>query len=354
MKFALCVPQEFYEHYHAHPFEISGLLQWAKVLDGDVTMITDDHSKYDVIMTNVSSTESEYISVLRQEVPDAKIIACFDYGFSVVNQYFLNLDRVKQVMNRSDHIFSVNKNQVEWMKLLFPDKDIRYIPHPTDTENMRRYRRPLETKEPNTVAAFWHQYDNYQLQPLEVLKAVERRVGHPLFKVLVGLKSRIMQQQGVNVLTHSFPVVSDDYPEASLRGQPLDPELMKSITRAPKGVSWDSVLPYMGVEGWYSALSTFPVALDMYTVDSIGRFGMDCAGVGVPLVASSKQDTSKLLWPLTTIDPFEPFPAVAFTAKLLKDSEFMHRTLKIADKNLENYGFAKSKERMMRVLEESQ
>src|SRR3990167_732314 len=350
-KFCLVVPEEFKTHYNQHPFEITGLLNWAKVLNGDVKVITEDHSNYDWIMTNVSSTESEYISYLRQEVPDAKIIACFDYGFSAVNQYFLSLQRVKQVMERADVVFSVNRNQQEWMKLILPDKDIHYIPHPSDTQNILKFRKKPEDRTEG-VCAMWHEYDNYTVQMFEVLKAVERKLGKPLRKTLIGLKSRKMQEKGMRVLASNIPIVSNDYPEVALRGQPLDPEIGKVIERSPPGVGWDVAFPYMGVEGWYDTLSRYRAALDLYTVDSVGRFAIDCAGVGLPCIASTKQDSSKLLFPFTTVDPFIPTAAVQFMTKLLRDETFYLRVENTALKNVKHYGFEKSRERIMTVLEE--
>ena len=352
MKFCLIVPQEFYEHYHQSPFEISGLLNWARVLDGEIRMINHpDIDQFDTIMTNVSSTESEYISVIRQVNPDAKIIACFDYGFDVVNQYFTNMDRVKQVMERADIVFSVNRNQVEWMKVLLPEKIINYVPHPTDIANVMKFRRERKDRETGHIAAMWHQYDNYQVQSLEVLKAVERKLKRSLRKVLIGLKPRFMLEHGITVAAAGIPIINEQYPDESLRGKPLDPDLPQIVSRAPPGVSWDTVLPYLGVDGWYSNLSRFEAALDLYTTNSVGRFGMDCAGVGIPLVASDRQDSSKLLWPFTTVDPFVPLPAVTFVSKLLNNAEFYERVERMALKNLGHYGFEASRERMMRVLE---
>ena len=351
MKFALCVPSEFFDHYHSHPFEISGLLQWAKVLKGDVVRIIDDLTPYDTIMLNFSSTENEYGSMIRQVNPDAILIGLFDYGFDVVGSYFVNLERIKTVMNRCDIIMSVNKNQVSWMKLLLPDKPIHYIPHPADTENMLKFRRKKEDRTLG-LGSMWHQYSPYDLQMLEVLKAVEKRLKKPIRKTLIGLKPRIMLEKGMKVVSSTMPIVPDDYPDEKMRGQPLDPGLPQIIQNAPPGIGWDGVLPYFGVEPWYNFLSQFEVCLDMYVTNSIGRFGIDCAGVGVPLVASNRQDSSKLLWPFTTVDPFVPGPAIDFVTKLLKDADFYDKTERVAFKSLHHFGFAKSRERMLRVLGE--
>ena len=352
MRFCLIVPEEFYTHFHQFPFEISGLLNWARVLGGEIRQINHgDLDQFDTIMTNVSSTESEYISIIRQVNPDAKIIACFDYGFDVVNQYFTNMERVKQVMERADIVFSVNRNQVEWMKVLLPEKIVHYIPHPTDIDNVVKFHRERKDRESGHIAAMWHQYDNYQIQSLEVLKTVERKLKRKLTKVLVGLKPRIMLERGIVVAAAGIPVIAENYPDEKLRGQPLDPDLPKIINRAPMGVAWDTVLPYLGVDGWYSGLSRFEIALDLYTTNSVGRFGMDCAGVGIPLVASDRQDSSKLLWPFTTVDPFVPMPAITFVSKLLSNAEFYERVEQTALRNLKHFGFPASKERMMRVLE---
>ena len=353
MKFALLVPEEFAVHYRQHSFEISGLLNWARVLNGDILMITEYSGGYDWVMTNVSSTESEYISFIKQVDPEAKVICCFDYGFDIINQYFANLDRIWTVMNRADVIFSVNKNQKEWIETGLRnrgfDKPIHYIPHPADTENMLKFRRKKEDRTLG-VGAMWHQYADYNLQMLEVLKAVEKKLKKPFRKTLIGLKPRIMQERGMKILSSTIPMVRDDYPDEKMRGQPLDPGLLQIVERCPPGIGWDGCLPYFGVEPWYSFLSQFQVCLDMYVTNSIGRFGIDCAGVGVPLVASNRQDSSKLLYPFTTIDPFEPEGAVNFVAKLLKDQDFYDKTERVAFKNLDHFSFRKSRERMMRAL----
>ena len=350
MNFALVVPSEFAEHYRQHKWEISGLLNWAKVLNGDLLQINEFAGGYDWVMLNISSTEPEYISVVKQIDPDAKIVTVFDYGFDVVSDFFGDLTRIKQLMSRADAIFSVNRNQVAWMQTLLPDKIIHYCPHPADIENMMKFRKKKEERTMG-VASMWHQYQPNTVQQLEVLKAVERKLRHPIQKTLIGLKSRLMREQGIPVLSSSFPMIADDYPDEKVRGQPLDPELYKIWQRTPPGVSWDGVLPYMGVEPWYHFLSQFSVCLDMYTVNSIGRFGIDCAGVGIPLVASNKQDSSKLLYPFTTVDPYAPEGAVTFLAKLLANDDFYEKVQRVAEKNLPHYGFAKSKERMMRILE---
>ena len=137
-KGALVVPEEFATHYRAHAFEITGLLCWAKAMDWDVLRIDEDIGGYDVYMTNISSTETEYISVIRMAEPGAKVVACFDYGFDVVGQYFSNLERVKTVLKRADRVFSVNKNQMAWLRLMMPDKKVAYCPHPADVENIRK------------------------------------------------------------------------------------------------------------------------------------------------------------------------------------------------------------------------
>jgi len=351
MRFCLVVPEEFASHYRSMPFEISGLLNWARVLGGDVKRIDEDLSGYDVFMTNISSTEIEYISVLRMLEPDAKIVACFDYGFDVVNQYFTNIDRVREVMSRADRVFSVNRNQMEWMRLMLPDKVVQFVPHPADTENMVKFRRRPDDRDLG-VGAMWHQYDNYQLQGLLVLREVEKRTGLRLNKVFLGAKGKFMAEAGVRVLAASTLVADGQDVPAAERGKPIDPYTDKYVQLVPRGIGWDGVMPYVGVTMWYETLARFRACLDLYTVNSIGRFGIDCAGAAVPLVASNRQDSSAVLWPQTTVDPFEPWGAIRAMCRLLTDPEHYARVEAAAAKALQHYGFARSRERMLRVLDE--
>ena len=349
MKGALVVPEEFAQHFRRHSFEISGLLQWGPVMGWDVKMINEELSDYDFYMVNFSSTETEYASVLRQINPDAKIVACFDYGFSVVNQYFSNLQRIREVMNRVDAVFSVNKNQQKWMELVLPETQIHYIPHPANVQAMAQFQRPSVQRD--GVAFCWHQYDNNQIQGLEVLKAAERRLKKPLKKAIIGLKSGYLVQHGIVVVASDYAKIPDNYPDLELRGKPMDPTLLQCLSAAAPGVGWDVAIPYMGVENWYETLSRFELAVDLYTVNSIGRFGIDCAGVGTPLVASDMQDSSKSLWPLSTVDPFSARSAVDMTVKIISNEEFRRKRVQFAMGNVENqYGFAKSRARMEAVL----
>ena len=349
MKFGQVVPAEFKKHHDAHAFEITGLLNWVKVLKGDVLTINEDLTPYDVLLTNVSSTENEYISLIRQENPDATIIACFDYGMEAINTYLTSVERIKQVMQRADHVFSVNKNQRAWMKYLLPGRTIHYMPHPTDVENVKKFRRS-ENQRGKGIAVMWHQYDNYQIQSLEVCRGVERELKRTLTKTLIGLKTEYMKQHGIGTVSANIPVILDTHPDPKLRGRPLDPNLPEVVTMAPPGIGWDMVLPYFGVDSWYSLLSEFDLAIDLYTISSMGRFGIDCAGVGIPAVVSDKQDSS-MLYPETTVDPYWPDKAIEAARRLITEDHFRERVMREADKRLHNFGFGESKRRFERIIE---
>ena len=345
MKGALVVPSEFAEHSRAHGWEISGLLNWGPAMDWDILQINEDLGGYDVYLTNVSSTETEYIPVIRMAAPDAKIVACFDYGFDIVGDYFLTLERVKRVLSWADRLFSVNRNQLDWLRTILPDRKIAHCPHPVDVEHASAYRRPPEGRDLG-VAAMWHQYDNQHVQSLEVLRAVEREIGRPIHKVLVGLKGRHMAERGMRVPTSAVAMTDD-----GKGGQrPLDPDSGRYTVEAPPGAGWDGVLPYVGVQPWYDSLSRFRAALDLYTVNSIGRFGMDCAAVGVPLAASNMSDSSDVLWPQTRVNPFEPRGAVRVLSRLLTDREFYGQVERIAVGKVAFYNFERSRQRMEEVL----
>lgn len=348
MKFVLVVPEEFVSHYRQFEHEIAGLLNWARVLGGDVKMVNEDLNGYDTYMVNISSTETEYISVIRMLEPDARIVACFDYGFDIVNQYFTNLERIKQVLSRADIIFSVNKNQEKWMKVILPEKKTYYCPHPADMEAVKKYRKPREARDLG-VAAMWHQYDNYHIQSLEVLKAVERKTKQEVNKCLIGLKGRFMIDHGMVIPSASAPTIEN----GAQTGQYVDPDMEKYVQLVPKGVAWDGVLPYVGVNMWYDFLSRFQVTLDLYTINSIGRFGIDCAGVGVPCVASTKQDSAHILWPQTRVNPFEPAGAIDCVARLLTDPVYYDSVVRTANNRMDYYGFKQSKDRMMEILDEN-
>ncbi len=371
-RFALVAPEEFVQHFFQHEGkEIAGLLNWVNVFKGDILTINQDLTPYDTIMTNVSSTESEYVSLIKQENPDARILACLDYGVSVLDDYFVSLERVWQVLSRSDILFSVAKLQSEWVRLALEnrgyDLQVHRIPHPIDIENVMKYRRPREARVPYSVAYHIHQYDHRQLLPLEVLKAVERKLQHPLRQSIVGIKSRIWAERGYQVPASSWPIISSEHPDPKLHGMPIDPELLCQggqgcvlqpqrphapvIQQVPRGVGWDLAIPYLGVQGYYSYLAENYVAYDAYTIDSIGRFTMDTSAVGVPCVGSNVTDSAKLLYPFTTVNPMSSTDAVNALVKLYKNEEWYSRVENTAMKNLKHYSFEESKRRMLNALE---
>src|SRR6266571_882035 len=288
MKGTLVCPGEFVQHYRSNPFEIAGLLGWCGAMKWDIHTITEDIADYDIYLTNVSSTELEYVSVLRQINPDAKIIVCLDYGADVLDSYFASLERVWQIMGRADYIFSVNLNQKEWVEAGLRNRGImtqvHYIPHPCDIDSMLRFRRPREARTQG-IGAMWHQYNQNDLLMLEVLKSVEKKLKRPIEKSLIGLKTSFMRHRGPGcglegekcphhgmiVQASRIPIVGPDHPDAKLHGAPIDPNLPYTVQQTPPGVGWDIAIPYMGPEGWYSLLGGYQVCLDMYQIESIGR-----------------------------------------------------------------------------------
>lgn len=372
MKGTLVVPEEFASHFRMHSFEISGLLSWSPAMGWDVRTINEDLSEYDTFLTNFSSTETEYGSVIRQIVPDATIIGCFDYSFELIGDYFSNMERVRQVMSRLDHVISVSKDQRPWIQMFLENAGwkgtVHYVPHPTDISNMLKFRKKREERTEG-VACFYHQYESQNLQMLEIMKAVDRKLKRHVPRLLIGLKSRIAVEKGLQFFSSSIPIVSNDYPDVALRGKPIDPEMTcaggpscnvpqlrgghpQIIQPCPPGMAWDSVLPYLGVEPYYDALSRFTAALDPYTIHSIGRFNLDCAGVSVPLIASTYTDSGKLLFPFSTVNPHDPIQTVEMVTKVLLDKkDFQAHIDEVATRNLRHFGFAKSRERMMAILE---
>ena len=351
--FCLVVPQEFYDHYQDtkrnKSFEVTGLLNWANIFSNNpngkpsIAVITDDLTDYDVIHTNVSSTELEYLRPIRFQNPNAIITTNLDFGISTWQQYFISMDMVVDVLKDSDFIFAVEPAQSEWLKNM-TGRDVTFMPHPTDIDAV--YRHILEPDKDRsmvnidntipTVAVQWRQYENNHILPFEIINNMKRRYQ----KILFGVKPRICIKENYNFPTQGIPINSST-------GKP-DPELQKLCIPHPQG--WDLVFPFLKPRDFYGVLGNCNIGLDLRTTLSYARFPIDCAMVGIPCVTSMACDSGLRLFPDIQCDISEPTTIADTITKLTTSPSHYNHTVSYAKNHLQYYSMDKCRERYLDMI----
>jgi len=361
MKYAMVVPKEFKMHYEHTPFEISGLLNWARAMKGDVVTVDDDLSQYDILHCNLSSTEINYPYKCRMENPDAVIVGNLDFAIDVLQQYFSAiegevptknfpssylLDTIKSI----DIVLSVEPTQSKWLNMMVGDvKTIHHVPHPTDVAAVLGYVNKIPPVEHDptvcNVAVEWHQYEHNHILPLQILNAAQRKLDSAgnkitLVRKLMGVKPKFCTEGGIR-----FPVQSGIKLPAFMQdlvalGMPhLIP--LHSINgniefiNADDGCHyWDDIVPYLAPMEFYQELIKSDVALDLYTIFSLGRFQMDSAICSVPSVVSDRSYSGNRLYPYTSVSLREPGVIVEKLVELISDEEHRDEVTNYASDHL--------------------
>jgi hypothetical protein len=351
MRYGLVAPGEFVDHYRKYRSKLAGLLAWPAAMSGDCISIDEDLTPYDVLHFNISSTELEYIPVAKMQNPDATIVANFDYSMDILAQYFISLERVRQIMCTADHVFSVTSAQRAWMEMILGRK-VHHIPHPMPVEAAKEVVAKAPKVERKGVGIVWHQYDQAHQLAMEVVKALEKEKGEDRIpRFLLGLKTRWMAQNGIKVMAMGVPT----YMEGPQAGQVIDEHLKQVFIQDPAGANYDGLMPYVDPLTWLETLTHYEVIMDPYRINSIGRVNLDAAIAGTPVVASDRTDTAHTLWGALYANYTQPEQVRKALALVLYGHEvWMNSVVETAQEAVMNYDLEPSKERFIKMLEDEQ
>jgi len=408
----LVTPSEFKSHWMevqqtGGGVEIAGLLNWPVALGFPLAVHTvdEDLSDYDIIITNMSSTESEYVPHLKRAYPEAMVVVCLDYAFDILEQYGGTpmITRILTNLRRADRVFSVHPHQTAWLRAVAPGLPVWHIPHPVDVEGVRRVtegvprrdrKAVMNGKVPLRVVVMWHQYDDRYLGPFLLCKALEQEWNRPIEMVVAGLKSKFLQfgtgipeslphcptcgatgtgiphppfhTQGCPVIRPAQDPESGEVLEGKwerMLGVPGSPGLVvEGLTKEllDTGVlvvdrdrrqAFDIAIPYTSPGDWFAMLSSADLVIDANAIGTIGRVGIETAVLGVPYIAGRNVLSARKLWPKLILDDNNPEGVKTKLKKMLTDEGARKKALKFATRAVEDeFGLAIAAERFWAMV----
>lgn len=289
---------------------------WAQVMDWDLitgrrVTSTELLSRYDVILINGNIEAFDLLKSIR-EMTSAKLLILIEGSQSALS-YYHTKEKIEYInaLNMVDGIGTLNKDY-DFFRL-FSEKPIQWLGVPYDLEFVKRYQSSAMDKDHGLWGIGSNLHSHNSIVSLYVAK----------------------QAQVSCAKMQSFPQdKADDFCES----QHLD------FVELHKPYPWHKFLEV------YTKCWGAIVLSNEYTW---GRYPLDFAALGMPVVGSARQYTQKILFPSLCFEPYtEIDQAIAATKRLMTDMYFYNETIKYARSCLHLFDIKASQLRMEKLLEE--
>lgn len=296
--------------------QLSGLYLWARAFgefgttgDIDTFWRKEDLEDYDIVHINYTPSNIQLPTVVRNELGNSsstKMVMNMDLDVSRLSpNWSYYLTNMTNEMRMADHLFHVEPKGAEILGHMI-DRPFTVNPHPVDVT--RLYDHIKDEREP-IIATIYHRYTADTLTQYIAQKNINIR------KVLFGY----------NAGKHHYV--------------------------ANQGM-YDQIIPYSGFKGYIEEVSKAAIGCDLFNGYAFGRVPIEFAGLGIPAVVSNMIGASSLLFPYTSVDPFDVKGAEKLFKRLISDIDFSDLVIKTAHEGCGNYSLKNSHQRFMQMLED--
>jgi len=290
----------------------TGLYQWINVFRGEVKLPreVESYKDYDIVQVNLSAQDVNLVADIREELGEEShtlLVANNDYTTEIWESAFQFPTTMGREISKADMLFGTEYYQTTALNEVSGRKCF-IIPHPAD---IRRLKTLPKIEKKNIISTVWRRYDNRTVVPSLAVR------GHGLTTQLIGYDKD--KDQRVHVTT------------------PL----------------YDYVLAGTNYMDYCDQLRESKIVYDPFTYHSYSRGTVDCAAMGVAYVGSDRTQSSQMLYPFTTIDPYDIKKARELISRLNNDKEFYDKVVNYALERSEFYNHTNSKERYLTALYES-
>ena len=276
---APAINQELYNHGKG-PFEHS-IAGTAHVLDADFW--SGDHcspnyrdlEEYDYVFVNENSAMYQLTIDLREGLPPkTKVIGYADGAYQdLTRQPFMPHGMLLiKMLNIVDGFATLVEDAIGYYKL-FTDKPVAYLGMPFPYEKVRNFKIPLEQK------------------GKEKLIGVAGQLMHCSLKNCVGniFLTKKAEKVKILLLEPQYDKVKDFLDENN-----FTIEMHNRIIQ----------------EDFFKKYSECYLGINLDPLGSLGRFSLDLAGMGIPVIGGSVHQHQKMLFPKLTFEPFLEVPKI--------------------------------------------
>jgi len=296
--------------------ELSGLYLWSKVFDDngahgtiDTFWRKEDLENFDIVHINYTPSNIQFPTVVREQLGNSsstKLVMNMDLDIARLSpSWSYHLTNMVNEMRMADHLFHVEPKGAEILGHLL-DRPITVNPHPVDVTRLYDYIR--NDREP-IIGTIYHRYTADTLTPYIAQKNISlRRI---LFGYIASNKNYVANQG-----------------------------------------MYDQIIPYTNFKDHITEVSKSAIGFDLFNGFAYGRAPIEFAGLGIPAVVSNTLGAAPLLYPFTSVDPFDIKGAEALIKRLITDSDFSDLVIKTAHDGCGFYSLKSSYHRFMQMIED--
>lgn len=296
--------------------QLSGLYLWERAFNdnGDKGEIDtfwrkEDLENFDVVHINYTPSNIQLPTVVREQLgkdSSTKLVMNMDLDVARLSpNWAYHLTSMVNEMRMADILFHVEPRGAEILGHLI-EKPFTVNPHPVDVTRLYDYIR--DEREP-IIASIYHRYTADTLTQYIAQKNI------PLRRVLFGY----------NAGKHQY---------------------------VANQAMYDQIMPYMQFKDHVLEISKASIGCDLFNGFAYGRVPIEFAGLGIPSVVSNTIGASEVLFPYTSVDPFDVKGAEKLFKKLVSDTDFSDLVIRTAHEGCGNYSLTNSHQRFMQMLED--
>lgn len=301
---------DFYQQFASKSPAITGLFQWVNAFGGamDFPRTPEQFSKYNLVHLNISARNLWLMPKLKGLLPKStKLLINVDYAIELWANNFPAPELFLQELNKADYIFAVEPKMARLLSHAL-NRNVPCIPHPCDTEGVAKL---ATTDRKRMITVNVHRYDKNYLLPWYALQDLNK---NEWVSALAGGAVNAMD------VAHLY----------------------------------DMVIPHLGYPDMCKHIAESWLCYDPYSVNSYGRFAIDCAALAVPCICSSMTQSGHTLFPLTTIDPYDVTTAKRLIHKLTEDEDFYREVAEYANEAVEFYSLDNCADMMIDFLNQGE
>ncbi len=254
---------------------------------------------YDFILVNENWEMYQLTIDLRENLPPTtKVIGYADGAYQDLTRMpFIpqGMDFIR-MLRSVDGFVTLVEGAIDYYKL-FTDKPVAYLGMPFPYEKVKQYQVPFAEK--------------------EKLIAVAGQLTHCPLKNCIGNLFLTKKADCAKII---FLEPQPDKVKSFLDGNAFTVEMHPPFSQV----------------SFYEKYSKCYVGINMDPLGSLGRFSLDLAGMGIPVIGGPAQQHQKKLFPQLTFDPFLEVPKIIFAyQRLFSDIDFYNECRDYALKTIE-------------------
>lgn len=336
------------------PFMFSGVYNWSVIFEGPVLNFRDtpisEYEKYDVIHLNLFHQNFSLVKQVRDTLSQvgskAKLVVNLDYSADLwhTDPRMADADALWAQLDYADVIFSVEEKQKEIIEYVL-QRPVSFCPHPVDVDALRLY----------VCGGKKHGF------PLKQRQWQDNTMGIREALLLVNLHRWEAVARGTNATYEgNVPYVNPALVVHRPRGKKLPCRAL--LSNIPKhmveqvgtlwGGSHNVLVNDIHPLRFLSTVASCRAVLDVYSLSSYGRFSAETAALGVPTVGNGNIGSMKRCWPNLITDYYDLNAQHELLKRLLTDEDFWKDQVEYAAKAVEYYGYGKSRERFLKMLDD--